>query len=217
MDDVKGFFRRYYVPNNASLTIAGDIRPAEARRLVEKYFGPIPRGPEITRPSAQQPRFDREVRLQEEDSVALPRVYMAWHAVPAYGADDAALDMLGSVLSSGKGSRLYKRLVYEQQAAQDASAFNNSRELAGTFQIAATAKPGRQIADLEKMLDEEVARIKAAPPSPEEMGARLQRAGGVFHLRHPDGSGEGRSAETPTTSTAIVPSTSPKTSRATAA
>ncbi|HYN86666.1 MAG TPA: pitrilysin family protein [Pyrinomonadaceae bacterium] len=169
MDDVKDFFRRFYVPNNASLVIAGDFRPEEARRLVEKHFGAIPRGPEIKPVVARQPAFDREVRMTEEDRVALPRVYMAWHTVPLFAADDAALDMLSAVLASGKGSRLYRRLVYEQQVAQDASAFHFSRELAGQFQVVATAKPDKSVADIEKMLDEELSKMKQAPPTREEM------------------------------------------------
>ncbi|HEX5708358.1 MAG TPA: pitrilysin family protein [Pyrinomonadaceae bacterium] len=169
MDDVKDFFRRFYVPNNASLVIAGDFQPAEARRLVEKHFGPIKAGPDVRPVTARQPALERELRMQEEDRVALPRVYMAWHTVPLFSPDDAALDMLSAVLSSGKGSRIYRRLVYEQQVAQEAFAFHNSRELAGMFQVAATAKPDKPIADIEKMLDEEIAKIKQAPPTREEM------------------------------------------------
>ena len=169
MDDVKSFFRRYYVPNNATLTIAGDINPTQARQLVEKYFKDIPAGAPVEPVRAAIPKLDREMRLQEEDRVTLPRVYMAWHTIPAFTSDDAALDMLASVLASGKGSRLYKRLAYDQQIAQDVSAFHPSREISGEFQVVATAKPDKTLAEIEKIIDEEIAKIKAAPPTREEV------------------------------------------------
>ncbi|HYE64033.1 MAG TPA: pitrilysin family protein, partial [Pyrinomonadaceae bacterium] len=169
MEDVKDFFRRFYTPNNASLVIAGDFDPAEARKLVEKHFGPVKRGPEIKRVNATQPRLDKEMRIQMEDRVTLPRIYMTWHTVPLWAKDDAELDMLASVLAGGKGSRLYKALVYEKQIAQDITAFQNSREIAGQFQIVATAKPGKTLEELEKAINEELAKIKSEPPTAEEM------------------------------------------------
>jgi zinc protease len=169
MDDVKEFFRRYYVPNNASLVVAGDFDPAEARRLVERYFGSIPRGADISRLNIPAPALEREIRLQEEDRVSLPRVYMYWHSVPAWTPDDAALDILANVLADGKGSRLYKSLVYDKQIAQEVAAFHNSRELAGQVAIVATAKPGKTLAELEAAINEELAKLKAQPPTAEEI------------------------------------------------
>jgi zinc protease len=168
-EDVSEFFRRYYTPNNASLSIAGDFNPAEARMLVEKYFGPIKRGPEITKPTPPRPALAKEKRVTMEDRVSLPRVYMSWHTEPQYTSNDAPLDQLAFVLAGGKGSRLYKSLVYEKQIAQDVSAFHNSRELAGQFQITATAKPGVKLEDIEQAIDEEIAKLKTEPPTDEEM------------------------------------------------
>ncbi|MBA2733889.1 MAG: insulinase family protein, partial [Acidobacteria bacterium] len=159
-EDVSDFFRRFYTPNNASLSIAGDINPAQARALVEKYFGPIKRGPEIQKVTPMRPVIEKEKRMTMEDRVSLPRVYMVWHSEPAYTSNDAPLDQLAFVLAGGKGSRLYKSLVYEKQIAQDVSAFHNSRELGGQFQIVATAKPGVKLEDLEKAIDEEIAKLK---------------------------------------------------------
>jgi len=169
MEDVKDFFRRFYVPNNASLVIAGDFDPEAARRLVEKHFGSIPRGPEVKTVAAAQPKIEREIRLREEDRVSLPRVYMTWHTVPQFTPDDFSLDILASVLADGKGSRLYKTLVYDRQIAQDISAFHPSRELAGQFQVVATAKPGKTLEELETAINEELAKIKSQPPTAEEM------------------------------------------------
>jgi zinc protease len=168
-EDVSDFFRRFYTPNNASLSIAGDINPAEARMLVEKYFGPIKRGPEVQKVAPMRPVLEKEKRMTMEDRVSLPRVYMTWHTEPQYTSNDAPLDQLAFVLAGGKGSRLYKSLVYEKQIAQDVSAFHNSRELAGQFQIAVTAKPNVKLEDVEQAIDEEIAKLKTEPPTGEEM------------------------------------------------
>ncbi|HEV2864696.1 MAG TPA: insulinase family protein [Pyrinomonadaceae bacterium] len=169
IDDVKAFFRRYYVPNNASLVISGDFDPKEARALVEKYFGPIPRGEEITRPQAPLPALAREVREQIDDRVQLPRVYMVWHSAPQFSKDEAALDLLSSILGGGKSGRLYKALQYDQQLAQQAAAFNQTSEIAGLFQVVATARPERSLEEIERAINAEVEKLKTTPPTPEEM------------------------------------------------
>ena len=153
-EDVSGFFRRFYTPNNASLSISGDFTPAEARRMVEKYFGPLKRGPEVQKVTPAQPALDKELRVRMDDRVSLPRLYMVWHSVPQFTSNDAALDTLSLILAGGKGSRLYKSLVYEKQIAQDVAAFNNSRELAGQFQIVVTAKPGKTLDELEAAIND---------------------------------------------------------------
>lgn len=169
MEDVKAFFRRFYTPNNASLAIAGDFDPREARRWVEKYFGPIARGPRVERVAAPQPRLDREIRQTMEDRVSLSRLYITWHSVPQWTPDDAALDVLARILGGGKSSRLYKSLVYERQIAQDIFSSNFSREIAGQFQIVATAKPGRSLDELERAINAELDRIKSQGPTREEV------------------------------------------------
>ena len=169
MDDVKDFFRRFYTPNNASLVIAGDINPAQARQLVEKHFGKVARGPEVKTVNPVQPRIERETRVAMDDRVSLPRAYMVWHTPPQFSKDEAALDTLASVLSGGKGSRLYRSLVYERQIASDVQAFNNAREIAGTFSVVATAKQGKTLAELEAAIDEELAKIKASAPAADEI------------------------------------------------
>jgi zinc protease len=168
-EDVSDFFRRFYTPNNASLTIAGDFNPAEARMLVEKYFGPIKRGPEVPKINAPRPSLTEEKRVTMEDRVSLPRIYMSWHTEPQFTSNDAPLDQLAFILAGGKGSRLYKSLVYEKQIAQDVSAFHNSRELAGQFSITVTAKPEVKLEVLEQAIEEELQRIKTEPPTSEEM------------------------------------------------
>ncbi len=159
LDDVKAFFRTYYAPNNASLSIAGDVSLSRVRALVGKYFADIPSGPPI--PTVDVPdatlAADRPVVL--EDAVQLPRLYVAWHAPKVFTDEDAALDVLASVLTEGKSSRLYKRLVYDEQIAQDVSAFQDGQELAGTFWIIATAKPDVGLERIATAIREELDRV----------------------------------------------------------
>jgi len=175
MEDVKGFFRQYYVPNNASLVIAGDFDPKQAKMWAEKYFGSIARGADIKRPNPAMPKLDKETRVSFEDAVPLPRVTMVWHSVAQRAKDEAALDMLGSVLSAGRGSRLQSNLIYGKELAQNIGAFNGSREIAGTFSIQATARPGKTLDEIEKEINVEIERIKTAPPTGEEMTKALNQ------------------------------------------
>jgi predicted Zn-dependent peptidase len=170
LDDVKAFFRRYYVPNNASLVVAGDFDPKEARAWVEKYFGPIPKGEPITRPQVASPKLDREIREQIDDRVQFPRLYMVWHSVPQYSKDEAALDLLASILGGGKSSRFYKVLQYgDNQIAQQVALFNNTSEIAGLMQLVAQPRPGHTLEEIEKIVAAEIEKIKATPPTPDEM------------------------------------------------
>ena len=129
IQDVQGFFKKYYGPNNCTLSIAGDIDVAETKALVEKYFGPIKPSPPISRKEKWIPELTREVRLQMEDRAPLPRLDMVWHAPGYFQKGEADLDVLARVLASGKNSRLYKKLVYELGVAQSVRAYVDDREL----------------------------------------------------------------------------------------
>ncbi len=173
LDDVKAFFRQYYAPNNAVLVIAGDYDEKQAKQWVEKYFGAIARGADITRPNLPEPKLNGEVRKVYEDNVPLPRIAMVWHGVPQFAADEAALDMLGSILSAGRGSRLQSNLVYGREIAQQIGAFNGTNEIGGLFQISALAKPGKTLEEIEKEVNAEIERLKKEPPTAEEMTRAL--------------------------------------------
>ena len=173
MEDVKSFFRQYYVPNNTFLVVSGDFDEKQARGWIEKYFGPIAKGGEITRPNTPMPKLDKEVRETVEDSVPLQRRYFVWHSVPAYHKDEAALDMLGFILSSGRTSRLQSNLLYSKELVQTIFGGNSTNEIGGLFQIQATARPNRSLDDIEKEMDAELAKMKAAPPTAEEMSRAL--------------------------------------------
>ena len=173
MEDVQNFFRTYYVPNNATLVLAGDIDPKEARKLVEKYFEPIPKGGEIKRPNPPMPKLEKEIRYSMEDSVQLPRLYMAWHTVPQYSADEPALDILARILSSGRGSRLQSKLVFDKQISQDVGISHFAREASGLMYLSSTAKPGKSVEEIEKEIQAEIERIKKEAPTVEEISRAL--------------------------------------------
>jgi zinc protease len=189
LEDVRGFFRTYYTPNNATLAVAGDITPRAARQLVERYFGDIPRGPTVTRPTPPAVQLGADVYATIEDRVQVPRVYDAWHTVKGFADGDATLDVLANVLAGGRSSRLYKRLVYELQIATDVVAFQDGGRIDGKFELWATARPGHDLTELERVIDEEVRKIAQTGPTPREVEraqnsfeaqflSRMERVGG---------------------------------------
>lgn len=169
LDDVKEFFRLYYAPNNASIAIAGDINIDSTKKLVEKWFGEIPRGKPVPPMERTVPVLDEEKRIMFEDNVQLPRLYMAWLSPAGFTPGDAEMDLLSSVLAGGKNSRLYKRLVYDMQIAQDVSAFQASSRISSQFIIIATAHAGHTLAEIEKVIQEEIDKIKNEPPLQREL------------------------------------------------
>ena len=169
LDDVQRFFRQYYAPNNATMAIVGDIDVAQTKKLVEKYFGTLKRGPAVPAPKAEPVRITAERRLTVPSRVELPRVYMAWLTPPIFKAGDAEADITATILGAGRSSRLFKKLVYEQQIAQNVSAQQQSLTLGSVFQIEATARPGHTAAELEKAIDEELAALRAQPPAAREV------------------------------------------------
>jgi len=153
LEDVKNFFALYYAPNNAVLSIAGDFNSGEAKVLVEKYFGSLPRGNAVERPAPGPASIASNIYKTYEDRVQLPRLYLSWHSPASFTREDAALTVLARIMSSGKSSRLYKSLVYEKQIAQSAFANASSSEIAGLFQITATAKPGKNLSEIKTVVD----------------------------------------------------------------
>src|SRR5712692_1228290 len=179
LDDVREFFRQYYTPNNASLAITGDFNPVQVKALVEKYFGSIPAGTSVPKITAVTPPITSERRAVVTDQVELPRVYMGWITAPIYKPGDAEADLLAQLLGGGKSSRLYKRLVYEKQIAQDVQVQNQSLILGSVFEIQATAKPGVKPEDLEKAIDEELTKLRSEGPAQ----AELERARNVIEAQ----------------------------------
>jgi zinc protease len=169
LDDVKDWFRTYYGPSNAVLVVAGDITPEVARQKVEKYFGDIPSGPPVARQEAWISKRTGSQRGTMQDRVPQARIYKVWN-IPGWGTVDADyLNLVSDVLSSGKTSRLYKRLVYDDQIATDVSATVDLREIGGLFVIDATARPGVELTRVEKAVDQELAKLLARGPTPTEL------------------------------------------------
>jgi len=181
--DVIDFFRKYYSPNNASLVIAGDIDPAKARILVGKWFDEIPAGVNVPPQSPLTVNVMEEKRVVAEDKVQLPRIYMAWVTPPQLAPGDAALDILSAVLAAGKNSRLYKRLVYDMQIAQDVSAFQASSGLASMFEIIVTARAGHTLKEIEAVVQEELNKIKSEPPTLREVQRAINQFEASFFRR----------------------------------
>ena len=169
LGDVKQFFKEYYAPNNATLALVGDFDPQQVRQLVTKYFGSLKRGPAVAPVKIETPRLTAERRKVVPSRVELPKVYMAWITPAFFKPGDAEADITATILGGGRSSRLYKKLVYERQIAQDVSAFQYSLMLGSSFIIEATARRGRTVEELEKALEEEIAALAAAPPQASEV------------------------------------------------
>lgn len=188
LEDTKEFFRKYYAPNNASIVVAGDVRPDEVRTLVRKYFGNIPRGPAITRPVVAPFALSRDTVAVLEDRVQLPRLYYAWHSTRGFVPDDYALQLLGYILTGAKNSRLTQKLVYELELATDVYAAQQGDRLDGYFSVVATARPGHTLPEIHAIVNSEIARLAADGPTARELEqaknsteaaflARLERVG----------------------------------------
>jgi zinc protease len=181
--DVTEFFKQYYAPNNASIVIAGDIDLERTKALVEKWFHEIPAGAPVERVKAPPAALAEVKRATLTDRVALPRIYLSWITPPLYAPGDAALDVLSSVLSGGKNSRLYKRLVYDTQIAQDVYAVQQSAALGSAFMIVATARPGHTAAEMQKAIDEELEKLRREPPAGREVRRALNQIEAAFYRR----------------------------------
>lgn len=211
LEDVQRFFATWYTPDNATLVVAGDVDVGRIRDSVEHLFGDIPRGPGVQRRTPPPVALEQDRREELQDDVTLGRIYMAWHTPAAYADGDAALDVAAGILGSGRASRLYRKLVYEDQVAQGVTAYQSSSLLGSTFNVVATAKPGTSLDSLEQAVRNEIASMAGAVEVDEVDRARtslmadfvdgLQSVGGyggradqlnswIFHHGTPDGAAE---------------------------
>jgi predicted Zn-dependent peptidase len=172
LEDVKAFFRTWYAPNNAVLSVVGDVDPAQVRAWAERYFGPIPAnpnlppGPDLSLP----PLIGEERRERVEDRVPLPRVYVAFRA-PVFGDRRLdALDLASQLLAGGKGSRMHKRLVRDERLAQDVAVFTLPFVGGASINVGwATVRPGVEIATVEAAYLDELERLASEAPSADEL------------------------------------------------
>ncbi|HID38209.1 MAG TPA: insulinase family protein [Calditrichaeota bacterium] len=169
LEDVHEWFKTYYGAANAVLVIAGDINADEVKAKVEKYFGDIPSGPPVSRHDTWIAKMQGTHRMITQDRVPQARLYKVWN-IPEWGSIESDyLDLVSDVLASGKNSRLYKRLVYDDQIATSASAYVDLNEIGGQFMIDVMAKTGVDLAEIEKAVDEELARFLKEGPTEEEI------------------------------------------------
>lgn len=161
LEDVSAFFRTYYVPNNASLVISGDFEPAQARELVARYFGPIPRGPEVARLTPNVPRLAESKHVTMTDKVTLPMTRLVWPSVPHGHPDERALDVLAAILGQlDKENRLFWALMYNRHVAVNVAAYQQNKMLSGEFGVVLVGAVGQSLDELVKLADAEIERLK---------------------------------------------------------
>ncbi len=169
MNDVMDFFRKYYTPNNLSLVVSGDFDIAQAKPLIEKYFGTIPAGPALERPAKAMTKLDGEKIVEVSDRVPQERTYFGWTTPAYFDAGDAELELVASILTDGLSARLNKALLYDKQLASNAVAFQSGQPLGGAFMMWATARPGVELKQIEQIIDAEIARLAKEGPTVEEL------------------------------------------------
>lgn len=169
LDNVKEWFRAWYGPSNAVLVLAGDITPDEARAKVDKYFGDIAPGAPVIQPQRWIPKMSGTVREKAYDRVSQAKLIRTWNVAEYISPDSDHLQFLSALLAGDKNSRLYKRLVIDEQLATSVEAGLQTRELGGQFQIEAMVKPGKDITRVEAIVDEELKRLIETGPTAAEM------------------------------------------------
>jgi zinc protease len=182
-EDVVGFFKKYYAPSNASLVVAGDIDPAATRAAIERWFSDVKAGPAAEPMTVPGVSLTSIQKRTITDRVQLPRITVAWLTPRHFEPGDAALDVVADVLAGGKNSRLYKRLVYDMQIAQEVSAYQASQSLSSYFVVEATPQPGHTVEELLKVIDEEIARLQAEGPTDRELQRALNQIEASFYDR----------------------------------
>ena len=168
-EDVKSFFRLYYAPNNATLAIVGDFDPAQTKAWIQKYFGDLPKGQTVQRPSVPLGKLTANKRLVYEDRVQVPRLYIQWPTVGFKNDDSYALSLMASILSGSRTSRLQKALVYDSPKASGLFSFQNSSEDVGVFQLTVIPRPEATLTELEVAVDEILQKFRAEGPTAEEL------------------------------------------------
>lgn len=169
LDDVKNFFKKYYSPNNACLVVAGDFEIETAKQLIEKYFGDIEPFESNHKPESIKLELKENIFIEHKDSVQLDRIYLAWHSDLIFGKNDSSLEAAADILTGSKNSRLYKKLVFDLQIAQDVTAFQYSGKFGGQFMIISTASPETNLDELKRIILDEVNNLAAEVVTDKEL------------------------------------------------
>jgi zinc protease len=168
LDDVKGFFKDYYTPSNATLAIVGDFETAAVKASIQKYFGGLANRPKKATPDVKAPPA-RVGRYVVEEPVELAQVTFGYRTPPAYTTDDPIVDVAMQLLAGGKATRLYKTLVVDKKLASEVSASQDSNQLSGLVTVSATAATGKPVAELESALGEALTQLEKSGPTPAEL------------------------------------------------
>ena len=170
IDEFRDFYHRYYVPNNATLVVAGDFDPDQTKKLIGEYFGPIPRGKDIERPQfSLKPQTEPKNKTCALPTTPLPSTILAWRGPTETSADAPALELLTNILATGRSSRLYEKLVRGAQIASDIDVFSDLIENGGMLGIFVIGNPETPIEKLDKAVDEEVAKVRESGVTEEEL------------------------------------------------
>jgi len=182
MGDVSAFFRKYYSPNNALLSLAGDFKTEEAKALIAKYFGSIPKGADVEPLKPDVPKLSKSRHEKMTDRVTLPRVEIVWPTVPTADPDEPALDVLAAVLGGlDKENRLFRALMYDKQLAARVSAMHPTSKLSGLFEVSLYVRPGQDVEEVVTLADKEIERLKAEGPTAAEVRkAKNERESGLI-------------------------------------
>ena len=176
LDDVSSFFKQYYSPSNSTIVIAGNFEINKTKSLIEKYFGEIKNNGTPLALKSNSQSLEQSKFILSEDKVNLERIYLAWHSQNAFHTDDAALDILSDLLTGSKNARLTRKLVYELEIAQDVNTMQFSGKYGGHFMIVATAKPGKSLDEIKKIIFNEISILAEENISQRE----LQRSKNVI-------------------------------------
>lgn len=168
-DDVRNFFIKYYSPSNATMVIAGNMNVQKTISWIEKYFSDIRADGNPVIPESISSKRSQEKIIVYEDKVNLERIYLAWNSVNAFETDDANLDLLSDILTGSKNARLTRKLLYELEIVQDVNSMQFSGKYGGHFMIVATAKPGKSLDDIKKIIFDEIDFISNATINEREL------------------------------------------------
>ena len=169
VEDVRSFFQQYYSPANSTIVIAGNIDVERTKSLIEKYFGEIKNNGFPKEIVSEFPQLKKNKMIEFEDKVKLERIYIAWHSPKAFDEEDSAMDVLADVLTGSKNARLTRKLVYELEMAQDVNTMQFSGKYGGHFMIVATAKPGKSLDEIKKIILDEVSLLAEKNISAQEL------------------------------------------------
>ncbi len=176
VEDARAFHSEHYKPNNCSLALVGDFKDSEARNLIERYFGSIPKGKPVDRAMQVIAPTEGQIRFTLQDSVKLSAVYIAFQSAPTCTREEYVLDLLSFALSDGRSSRLYRELVYQREIARSASAYNSGLEKTGVFYLEAKVRPESSPESVEEALWGEIEKIQQNPLGSVELEKVKNRA-----------------------------------------